>query len=68
LVQLIFPSSGGNDYLGATIVMRVNHSEMTGKFIDEVVNVPGKKAWRFHFLLRGPRRNIRLIPIRHNHN
>jgi hypothetical protein len=37
------------------------------KVVDEVVNVPGKKAWRFHFLLRGSRRNIRLIPIRYNH-
>ena len=54
--------------IGATIVMRVNHSEMTGKFMDEVVNVPGKKTWRFHFLLRAHRKNIRLIPIRHNHN
>ena len=47
--------------------MRVNHSEMTGKFMDEVVNVPGKKAWRFHFLLRGPQRNIKLIAIRYKH-
>ena len=54
--------------IGATIVMRENHSEMTGKFMDEVVNIPGKKVWCFHFLLRAPRTNIRLIAIRHNHN
>jgi hypothetical protein len=68
LVQLISHRRAAMIINGATIVMRVNHSEMTGKFMDEVVNVPGKKAWRFHFLPRAPRKNIRLIPIRHNHN
>jgi hypothetical protein len=29
--------------IGATIVMRVNHSEMTGKFMDEVVMSQARK-------------------------
>lgn len=30
--------------LGTDIIMGVNHSEMTGKFMDEVMNVAGKKS------------------------
>ena len=46
----IFPNQsfhlpGANDYRRhSAVVMGVNHPQMTGKFMDEVVDVPGKKS------------------------